>query len=208
MHRYMVAITFGLLSHSSSGAQAQKPPVIGPYNTTSKIFSVPALDVTRREAWVVWPETSTPTTFPLLTYLHGDLGGGIDLLGYTELFVQLASYGFIVAAPFSCDTGCKDKDVDPRWTDCLPGLPPVGGSAWAPWYAEGLKTIDWVRNMSTNASADPVFHSVDWSAGIGLVGHSMGGQVREAPTKFGVEVGTSLEHFHFLTHICSDRRQQ
>jgi hypothetical protein len=153
------------------------PPLIGPYNTSSAFFSVPALDSTRREAWVVWPESNSTSTFPLLTYLHGDLGGGVDLLGYSELFIQLASYGFIVAAPFSCDTGCKDSSVDPRWTNCLPGLPPVGGKAWAPWYAEGLKTIDWARNMTSNASANAIFRQINWSAGVGLVGHSMGGQV-------------------------------
>ena len=96
----------------------------------------------------------------------------------TLTHTQLASYGFIVVAPFSCDSGCKDKTHDARWTSCLPGLPPVGGEAWAPWYAEGFKAIDWARNMSANVSAAPIFHHVNWAAGVGLVGHSMGGQVR------------------------------
>ena len=46
---------------------------------------------------------------------------------------------------------------------------------WAPWYAEGLKTIDWARN-ETAAGTDPNFALIDWAAGVGVAGHSMGGQ--------------------------------
>lgn len=164
---------------TATGASAS-PPVMGPFNVTSAIYSVPALDSSRREALVVWPETNASVNFPLLAYLHGYFLGGIDLFAYSKLFSQLASYGFVVVAPFSCDTGCKDEEVDPRWTDCLPGLPHFGGlwsRRWAAWYAEGLKTIDWAHNMSANASSGAVFHKINWTAGVGLAGHSMGGQV-------------------------------
>lgn len=39
-----------------------------------------------------------------------------------------------------------------------------------------MKTIDWAQNM-TRAGVDPqIFGLIDWSAGVGLAGHSMGGQ--------------------------------
>lgn len=73
---------------------ARSQPVIGPFNTSSAFYPVAALDSTRREAWVVWPETNDSNArFPLLTYLHGAAGGGIDLLGYTEHFIQVRSGG-------------------------------------------------------------------------------------------------------------------
>ena len=45
-----------------------------------------------------------------------DQRGDIDLLGYAELFYQLASYGFVVAAPDSCDVGCTDPSGGAPWT--------------------------------------------------------------------------------------------
>jgi dienelactone hydrolase len=49
------------------------------------------------------------------------------------------------------------------------------GLSWPAWYGEGLKTIDWARNM-TRRGDDPVFALINWAAGVGLAGHSMGGQ--------------------------------
>jgi len=87
----------------------------------------------------------------------------------------MASYGFVIAAPFSCDVGCNDTSRGAPWSDCA-GLPSVSpGPEWAPWYAEVLKTIDWARN-ETAAGTDPNFALIDWSVGVGIAGHSMGGQ--------------------------------
>ena len=113
--------------------------------------------------------------FPLLSYAHGMAGGDVDLLGYGAFFFQLASWGFVVAAPDSCDVGCTDPSGGAPWTDCA-GLPNVQPALWPAWYGEQLKAIDWARNMSRGGSADPVFQTIDWSAGVGVAGHSMGGQ--------------------------------
>jgi hypothetical protein len=95
--------------------------------------------------------------------------------GYAHHFEQLASYGFVVAAPDSCSIGCTDKSGGAPWTDCAKGLAFDG--EWGAWWGEQLKTIDFVRNQSLhNASAPDFFRSVDWSAGVGVAGHSMGGQ--------------------------------
>ena len=110
--------------------------------------------------------------------MHGDAGGDIDLLGYAHHFEQLASHGFIVAAPDSCDVGCTAASRGAPWTDCAAGLGPnPDGGDWDAWFGEQLKAIDFVRNQSlANASAPAFFRSVDWAAGVGVAGHSMGGQ--------------------------------
>ena len=114
--------------------------------------------------------------FPLLAYSHGLLGGGIDLLGYAELFSQMASWGFIVAAPFSCNTGCTDASKGAPWTACA-GVLDVqpANMGWGQYYGEIIKAIDFARNDSA-ANPIGVFGNVDWSVGVGIVGHSMGGQ--------------------------------
>jgi hypothetical protein len=108
--------------------------------------------------------------------VHGLAGGDNDLAGYADLFAQIASYGFVLVAPDSCDFGCTDPSRGAPWSDCG-GLPDVlpNATLWAPWYAEGLKLLDWAKNMSA-AGNDPVFSLVDWGKGVGYAGHSMGGQ--------------------------------
>ena len=73
-------------------AAACAQPTLGPYNVTSVIINVTALDATDPRAWVVYPDTTATATFPLVVYLHGLLGGDMDLVvGYAELFTQIAS---------------------------------------------------------------------------------------------------------------------
>ena len=161
---------------------AAAPPELGPWAVSELTFKAPALDATDPTIWLVFPvcnATSAPPggcpRFPLVSYAHGMAGGDIDLLGYAELFYQLASYGFVVAAPDSCDFGCTDPSGGAPWTDCA-GLPDVQPALWPAWYGELLKTIDWARNQTANATADPVFATIDFGAGVGIAGHSMGGQ--------------------------------
>ena len=95
--------------------------------------------------------------------------------GYAHHFEQLASHGFVVAAPDSCSVGCTDRSRGAPWTDCAKGLSNDG--LWGPWFGEQLKTIDFMRNNSLhNASAPDFFRAIDWAAGVGVAGHSMGGQ--------------------------------
>lgn len=153
------------------------PPTLGPWPTAEKSYKAPALDASDPSVWLHYPvcNVSDCPKFPLITYAHGFAGGDIDLVGYWAHFQQISSYGFVVAAPDSCDVGCTNADKGAPYTDCA-GLPPLPLPLYNAWYAEQLKTIEWARNMSAGGSADPVFQTIDWSAGVGAAGHSMGGQ--------------------------------
>jgi predicted dienelactone hydrolase len=122
------------------------PPVIGPYNVSSASYKVPVIDSTDPSIWLFYPLCNTSSSsstckFPLISYLHGMAGGDIDLLGYALFFEQIASYGFIIAAPDSCDVGCTNPNKGAPYTDCA-GLPPLQPDHWAPWYGEAFKAIE------------------------------------------------------------------
>lgn len=157
---------------------AQVPPAWGAYQVGEKKYKVSTLDKSDQNMFVYYPANASATEkFPLISYAHGMLSGAfgpIEYLGvlYRTLFPQLASYGFIVAAPAGCNMGCNDR-VNAPYTDCA-GLPPVSPDGWASYYGEQLKTVDWAQNQSKKL--DPIFTAVDWSAGVGISGHSMGGQ--------------------------------
>jgi hypothetical protein len=106
-------------------------------------------------------------------------GGGFDLFAYAELFGQMSSFGMLVCGTYSCNMGCQDahKASNARWTSCG-GLPPLAplGMGWDAYYAEAFKIIDWARNATVAGDSDPFFSMIDWDAGVGVVGHSMGGQ--------------------------------
>jgi len=165
-----------------SGALAVAvPPTVGPFEVSSVWYNnVTELDATGTGVWLFFPtNASTAARFPLLAYLHGALGGDGFLVAYAAHLERLASWGFVVAAPDSCDTGCTDASLGAPWTDCAgtPNITDSLGDQWGPFYGEALKTIDWARNMSSGGgSADPVFGLIDWSAGVAIAGHSMGGQ--------------------------------
>jgi hypothetical protein len=150
---------------------------MGPFTTKQKLYQVPTLDATNPQAWVWYPEaTNSSSKFPLISYLHGFLGGNFDIAGYSALFQQISSYGFVLVATLSCSTGCHDESLGAPWTDCagmLPLLPPDQG--WSAYYGEGLKLIDWAKN-ETDLGEDPIFQLINWDAGVGVTGHSMGGQ--------------------------------
>lgn len=52
----------------------------------------------------------------------------------------------------------------------------MSSDGWAPYFGETLKTIDWARNSSLTDGSDPVFQLINFSPGVGIAGHSMGGQ--------------------------------
>jgi dienelactone hydrolase len=127
------------------------------------------LDVTDQEGVVIYPTSGNSSEhFPVLSYAHGAAGGGwYTFEGYFTLWRQLASHGFVVVAPKSCSVGCK-----------------AGG--WSTYYLEQLKMFEWAKNQTT-AGVDPsIFNLIDWDAGVGIVGHSMGGQatVRSAAQQY------------------------
>ena len=174
----MMSAPASLLLSALLGLSAAAPPTMGPWPTEYKSYAVPALDSTDPSVWLVYPvcNVSSCPTFPLISYAHGFFGGDIDLLGYGNHFAQIASYGFVVIAPDSCDVGCTSPTQGAPWTDCAAPLPPLQPALWPPWFGEQIKAIDWARNMSAGGSSDPVFATIDWAAGVGVAGHSMGGQ--------------------------------
>ena len=72
----------------------------------------------------------------MVAYNHGAGGGGIAILGYAELFEQIASYGVIVIATRSCMLGCSN------------GL-------WGETYAaEQRKVILWAQGLAQRPPVD------------------------------------------------------
>jgi hypothetical protein len=162
---------------SAAGLTSGLPPKVGPDKTETWKLHSPAHDGSDRTIHVIAPAVPIShnfTQFPLIAYAHGFLGGGeLDILGYSDLFHQISSYGFVVAAHASCNRGCTQPGGASRWTRCrgLPTLHPEG-LGWDSYYAETLKTIDFARN----GSHAPPFDLVNFSLGVGVAGHSMGGQ--------------------------------
>ena len=65
------------------------PPTSGPYATTATEFAIAALDSSDARVWAWAPANATAgAKFPLVPYLHGVLGGDLDLLGYTGSVVH------------------------------------------------------------------------------------------------------------------------
>ena len=169
----MVRLSLAFLALAGAAAA---PPAYGPYATNSTIYSVATLDSSDPRVWAWFPSNaSAGATFPIVPYLHGIFS--LDLAGYTLLFSQLASHGFIILAPFSCNLGCADAHAarDSRFTECggLLPLEPLD-MGWDAYYGEAFKLIEWASNHSQ--SADPFFARIDYAAGAGIAGHSMGGQ--------------------------------
>jgi len=153
--------------------QSPPPPTVGPFAVASTRYDVPAMDQTNQAVWVIHPVSSDPNArFPLISYLHGAAGGNQDLYGYKDFFEQTASYGFIIVATFSCTSGCRDASLGARWS-CM-GVPQLEAKTWSLYYGEAIKMIDWAHNMTE--AGDPLFTPIDWEAGVGVAGHSMGGQ--------------------------------
>jgi len=149
-------------------------PGKGPYTPARKFYSVPTLDasVGTGEMHVYYPSNGKPgENFPLISYAHGAAGGGVDLLGYTRLFNDIASFGFIIVAPNTCFSGCSDRQM--HYADCNPSAKHTAGG-WSTWFGEQLKSIEWAQNQTD--AEDKILSMVDWEAGVGISGHSMGGQ--------------------------------
>lgn len=114
--------TFAVVAMGTFSLAALDPPV-GTYATKHATYTVDALDSSSTKLHAHWPvvasggggdaggssttTTTTATKFPLVSYLHGLAGGGIDIISYGKLFDAIAAFGFIVVAPASCSGGCK-----------------------------------------------------------------------------------------------------
>ena len=143
----------------------------GPFHTNHAQFKVSTMDTTDQYIDVYYPNTSTTPKltrqYPLISYAHGlDGGGNIDYIAYKPMLQAIASHGFIVVFPRSCDIGCS-------FEHCinLPSDPFCFGQ----FYKEQLKALEWAQNPS-NASAKNILNNINHTYGYGIVGHSMGGQ--------------------------------
>jgi len=148
---------------------------LGPYTPARKFYDVNNFDGSKSgQIDVYYPkDAKAGETFPLISYAHGAAGGGsVDILGYTHLFNDIASYGFVIAAPNLCNMGCSDKEMHP-YADCNPAAQATSGG-WSTWFGQIFKTIEWSQNQT--AAGDSVLSLVKHDVGYGIAGHSMGGQ--------------------------------
>ena len=72
--------------------------------------------------------------------------------------------------------GCFQPGGPNAWTTCADDVHIVSTEGWVPYFGETLKTIEWARNSSKEPDSDPVFGLIDFTPGVGIAGHSMGGQ--------------------------------
>lgn len=151
----------------SAALAVADPPFTGPYSVERSEYNISALDSTYPHAVVIAPvPTTAGQTFPLVVFMHGAGGGGFYEdwgEGYKVLFTNLASHGYVIIAPQSCDLGCKKN-------------------GWDNFYLEAGTCIDWAKTMT----ADKLVGRINWDSAIGAAGHSMGGQavVRIAKKEF------------------------
>lgn len=138
------------------------PP--GSYKTMFKSYTYADMDATSHKIDVWYPVGSAGQKFPFISYSHGNTAGGRALPGdYGVLLSTLSAYGYIIAAHESCNTGCAKGTS-------LPFDPPGFGTM----YKEQLKVIDWAKQQG--GAGDAIFKNANFDLGVGIAGHSMGGQ--------------------------------
>jgi dienelactone hydrolase len=96
------------------------------------------------------------------------------MLAYQHHFSDLASFGYVVIAPRSCFMGCPGPTAvleQPKVTGCLPW---VDGDGWIYFVHENTRALDYARTQS-DAGVEWA-SKIDWSKGVGALGHSMGGE--------------------------------
>lgn len=167
---------------------AQAVPT-GPYGSTTVQFTVETLDRTSHTLDVTYPTGTAAAgrSFPLVSYTHGLGDKGAS--SYPRLFSDLASWGYVIAAPLSCKDGCL--------SDCKTNLgdPPCFGD----YYKESFKVIEWARSSQVAASLP-----LNRTSGVAVAGHSMGGQAALLAasdanvSSYGIKA--ALMH-HAYTHI-------
>lgn len=104
-------------------------------------------------------------------------------LVYSKLLSSLAAWGYVVAAARACDYGCLSS---PGWDD---------------FYQQQLRVIDWAKEQASRG--DPVLSRANFKDGVGIAGHSMGGQAtlfassRSNASSHGIVAAVML---HAYTH--------
>ena len=139
-------------------------PIRGPWRTAHFAADSPRFDPSDQMV-DVWYPTDMPEAPRFISYAHGMGGGGALLLpGYAPLLSAVASWGYVIAAPRACNVGCRE---DRR---SLPRDPPNFGN----YYKQQLLAIEEARRA--HRAGEPIFARINFTGGVGIAGHSMGGQ--------------------------------
>ena len=160
-------------------------PQFGSYPTSSANYDLPTvLDASNPEAFVVYPsqilDNQNTIKFPLLIFGHGyQAGDGKTSSFYKSLLEGVASFGFIVIAPRSCNDGCPPN-----------------------YRFEMFKLLDWVApSQLGNAPSEDtlgITQFINHDAGYGFFGHSMGGRATAQnlhyvnTTQYNIRAGVAL----------------
>jgi hypothetical protein len=135
----------------------------GAYSVAFEEVKIGELQQGSQMALAAYPANATAgQQFPLVSFSHGDYGGGVDLLSYKALLQEMASWGLVVLAHRSCGP-----------------LEPTGGCGDTQ-YLDQLRVLDWARELRSqnldDAKAMAVHDRINISTGFGVSGHSTGGR--------------------------------
>ncbi len=109
---------------------------------------------------------------------------------YATLLHALASFGFAIVAPRACNLGCLDLPWQSR-----PDDPPL----FAIYYEQLELVLAWAQSQAA-AGVTP-FTELDFSHGVGVGGHSMGGQAAlYAASNAAKNNITAAVFFHAFSH--------
>jgi dienelactone hydrolase len=133
---------------------------MGPYPYAEKTYRSLKMHPTDRRIDVAYPADTGAENrrFPLIVFMHGL--GNDGFATYGTMMHLFASWGYVVAAPRACKFGCL---AGPRCQSKF-GDPPC----FADYYKEVYKAIDFLKTV--------VELPINHTAGVGIAGHSMGGQ--------------------------------
>lgn len=113
----------------------------------------------------------TSGEFPLLSFMHGDFGGGIVLSTIYDSFLKyVASSGFVICAPLACMVSCRDEQ-----------------------HLHHLRAI----TAAIDLGAEGVL-PIRESGAVGVIGHSTGGMTtlrcsyRENVAAYGIGAAMAL----------------
>jgi len=155
---------------------AGEAPQLGDYSVSNVAVTDAGLEtktgIETRDYVVTYPAGAKNEKFPLVVYAHGAAGGRVDMLAYQKHFNDLAAYGYVVIAPKSCFMGCsppKNSSSVGVASGCLPW---TDGPQWTSFVHENTRAVKYAKASSADWST-----FIDWDAGLGVAGHSMGGEV-------------------------------
>ena len=160
-------------------ASADAPVLRGPYAVKHTVVHVPGLQISSGKVDVYYAtNATTPQRF--IAFAHGAGGGQfIQPFVYKSILTSLASWGFVIGAARACLEGyCGDH-----------------------YYKQQLILIDWARKAG--AGGDKIMGLVNFTGGVGVSGHSMGGgsTLKDSTADFAAAHGIGAAvMLHAYTH--------